>query len=246
MSGLVKFKKNTKYRFDSFWYNFSWDDYDTLLNGNFSSKAFIFPIVGYLVLINDYVLEKVNFHTITNEIQTTFFLNEDIRLRLIYFGLVFVAVANILYLFKRPYVVKMGTNLREYMDWAMSYWTVSDFSSAHGQIQGSDYGPVSLYGKYYDNDWDAFIEDARWKESGNPVPKMSDKSRTSFSFSAAKKTHEDVLRSILIETYKRESQKRRSTLSICIVIAIFGYTLLAIPSLDLFLRIAQLTIVDLF
>ncbi|MGR3342236.1 MAG: hypothetical protein ACU0DI_03255 [Paracoccaceae bacterium] len=227
----------------SFWYNFYWDDYYNLLNGRVTAAVSLTPIFGYLILFNDYILEDLDFtELVGSDVSTTLFLSSEGRLRLIYFGLILVALARALYVLRMPYVVKQGKNLREYVNLGLENFTVYDFVQLHHRIQNS--GHYSVYGKYYTDDWEAFLEDARWKESGNShglSPNKKKESRSGIHSIEAKRRHDDLLRSMLIDNYYSGRSIRKYTLATCVIAALTGYLFLLIPSVDLFLRVLQFT-----
>ena len=72
------------------------------------------------------------------------------RLKFIYFGLIFLGSANILYRIRRPFVFKIGTNQFEYVENALKHFTVSAYIDIHGLIRHE--GHHTLHGKYYDSE----------------------------------------------------------------------------------------------
>lgn len=241
--------EDVKIGWSTFWANFSWESWVTYLNGPIARAAFLVPIIGYLILFNDFIAGYLEFTNITQaqgviSTDTNYFLNKGDRLKLVYFGLITLAFSTVYFYWKRPHVIKQGRSLDKYMDFGLTYFTVYDFTQMHYAIQHE--GHTSVYGKYYTDDWEAFLDDARWSESGAKEtqilgPKGKRENRDHVSFSEAKKTHEDLLRSLLIDTYKRETMKRRVALVACIAWASIGYALLLIPSADLFLKVVEST-----
>ena len=231
-------------KFDTFQYNFRWDDYVSYLNGTTAKAARFVPLIGYAIIFNDYVAENLTFSELAGEdLRTTFFLQPDARLRFIFFGVFILAFANAAYLLARPYALKIAETERGYTDYFLNYGTAETFLRLHLEIQRETH--FTLDGKYYTDDWDLFWREATWVLSGKGNLKKEDFSTPppgyqSVHFSDAKLRHQSLLLSILRETYFREATSRRLRLCVVLLLATVGYALLAIPSLDLFLRVLEI------
>lgn len=234
--------KSIKHKWNNFWYNFSWGNYGNILNHPVTNISLFIPIFGYLILFNDNIIGSIEFKELLGETdQKLYFLvSPQIRIKLIYFGLIFIALSRLIYLIRRPYAVKLGHDQFTYTDVALKYFTYSDYLRIHNNIR--EYGHNSLFGKYYDDDWDAFAEDAIWKESGrldqsNRAAKL--KSRTRVSFHEAKQRHEDLLRSMITDSYIGKATQRQMSLLSALALFGLGTVCLLIPSFDLFFRVIQ-------
>lgn len=229
-----------------FQYNFTWDDYAGYLNGHIAKAALFVPVIGYTLIFNDYVTDELTFKNLTNEVRTTFFLERDLRLRFLFFASLILASANLSYRLMRPNAMKLGESLEEYSLYFLNHVPSHVFLRLHQEIRSSDFDPYTQDGKYYDDDWELFWREAQWSKSGkNLLGKESDLERLEdyqrVDFERAKQRHKSVLLSILRETYVRKTRKRRPQLVFCIVLATVGYGLLIIPSVDLTLRVIELT-----
>ncbi len=215
----------------------TWDYVEPYLNNKFSRSAILIPVFGYLILFNDYVVGNVNFKNLTSPLETKLLLSDSARLKFVYFGLVIVAINTFMHRILRPRILSQGRNLPEYMDHALTYFTIGQFVTLY-QNQGNspELAPFS-------KQWAAFLNDARWT-IGGPKENLStreSKRIQTVSFSAAKKTHEDLLRTILTQTYNLETSIKRKSLIAFLVFATTGYLLLLIPSFDLFMRVVLAT-----
>ena len=152
----------------------------------------------------------------------------------IYFGLIFLGSATILYRLRRPFVFKIGTNQFDYVERALRHFTASAYIDIHGTIRHE--GHHTLHGKYYDSEYETFLDLALGKkgEGGHRREATAD-------WNEAKSKYEGLLRSMLIENFARNDVTRRSFLGLCILMALVGYVLLLIPSLDLFLRVLSVS-----
>ena len=187
------------------------------------------PIVGYLILFNDSISQHLSFNRLADENIFRFGLSSIARLKFIYFGLIFLGSANILYRIRRPFVLKIGTNQFDYVEKALEHFTVSAYIDINGEIRHN--GHYTPHGKYYDSEFEGFLDLALGKRG------VVGRNETTANWLSAKNKYEGLLRSILIENFFRNNIKRRYSLSFCIVLSLSGYILLLIPSADLFIKV---------
>lgn len=214
-----------------FVYNYQWPDYISLFDGWIAKCSMAVPIVGYLILFNDTISKHIAFNNLANEHLLSFGISSSARLKLIYFGLIFLGSSNIFYRLRRPYALKIGKNEFEYVETALKYFTVTDYIRINGEIKHSDFDPYTQHGKYYNSEFDAFLKLAIGEDKkGDP---------SSIHWVEAKNRFEGLLRSMLIENFFRQKIQRRYSLTFCIVLSLIGYCLLFIPSADLFLKVTS-------
>lgn len=230
---LERLANYLRLRWDVFSYNFRWSDYSRLLDGWFAKAAVAVPFVGYLILFNDTVANRISFHSLTNSEGGFFGLTSGARLKFVYLGLVCLGVANIVYFVRRPYVLKLGRDQPEYVEHALKHFTLADYIQINGDIRGSGFDPYTQHGKYYTDEYEGFLKYASHPSTANPTGMAADP----FHWADAKSKYENLLRSMLIETYFRETVRRRGSLITSIFLAMLGYSLLLVPSTDLFLRV---------
>ncbi len=217
-------------KWDVFHYNFGWSDWVWCLDGWIARCSMAVPVVGYLILFNDSVSQHLSFKELAGEDQLSVFsLTAPARLKLIYFGLIFLGTANILYRLRRPFVFRIGTNQFDYVERALEHFTVQNYIDADGAIKSEGHHTVGG-GDYSRAEFQTFLDLA----TGNTV--------TPADWSTAKSRFEGLLRTILIETFSRNNVKRRLALTCCLLLALCGYFLLLIPSADLFVKVIRVTI----
>ena len=215
------------------WYNFGWSDWTKYVDGWIPRLSLSVPIVGYLILFNDTIAEALEFAHLTNHGVETFGLGSAQRLRLIYFGLIILGISNFVYQRRKPFVFRYGTNVTDYTRTCLEMFTLGDFVQLHGQIRHE--GHLTLDGKYYDSEWDGFMQAA--KNDGEGTDRVS---RTG-SWERARSDYGSLLRSILRETFFCQDTQRRGWLLLCVLLSSLGYALLAVPSLDLFAKVVRST-----
>jgi hypothetical protein len=219
-----------KRRFHTFKYNYRWSDYVWLLDGWVAKLSLAVPLLGYAILFNDTVAQHIAFDRLANENTLHFGLSSSARLKLMYFGLVFVGLANILFRIRRPFVLRRGRGPEEFVKNSLETFTAREYISINDDIsRGETY---TQYPKYYVADFNDFLNQAIGSEQ----------SPNSAHWADAKAKHEVMLRSMLLEFYFKNDRKRRYALSVCIFLAAIGCLCLLIPSADLFAKVLYVTI----
>jgi len=174
-STYVQFSNKLETKWNVFSYNYCWSDYVFLFDGWIARIAMTVPIVGYLILFNDFVSKHIDFKTITGHETTSYLgISSNGRLQLVYFGLIFLGCATIFYKLRRPFVFKIATNQFDYVNRGLEHFTVSAYIDINGTIRNQ--GHHTLYGKYYDTEYDAFVALALGKtdEQGHRRPATAD------------------------------------------------------------------------
>lgn len=230
----VMFKKPStiyklKMKADTFWYNFRWSDWIDYIDGWIPRFAFFVPLLGYLILFNDKIGELVQFNTLVGSNSILDGLDSGERLRLIYFGLIFLGISNIIFRLKKPYIFRFGTNIREYTSNCLQTLSFDSFLRMHQGIRED--GHFTQSGKYYDSEWDGFQKIAIDEDEG------TDKVKYNGNWEEAKSRYGSLLRSILNEHFFKKDIARRGWLSFCVALSTIGYILLIIPSLELFSKV---------
>ncbi|HFD32895.1 MAG TPA: hypothetical protein ENJ28_09360 [Gammaproteobacteria bacterium] len=225
--------RSLKSWWQTFTYNYGWSDYIGYIDGWIPKLALSVPIVGYLILFNDSVSDILSFKHLAKEEINNFGLEGASRLRLLYFGLIFLGVSNFIYRIKKPYIFKFGKNLIDYTKNSLYMFTLGDYINVHGTIRRE--GHLTLSGKYYDSEWDGFLEAA--KNTGEGTEKVI----RDGDWESAKSKYGGLLRDMLRENFFRNDKKGRFWLSVCLILSSIGYLFLAVPSIDLFLKVVVST-----
>lgn len=220
-----------QFRYGIFRYNYRWSDYTSLIDGRLARLSLAIPIVGYLIIFNDYIAQHISFNILTSDNDISWGLSSLLRLKLLYLGLVIIGSANIVYYLRRPHSLKLGRTETDYINYGLRYFGVYNFITIHNMIRTK--GHLTMAGKYYDSEYDAFLELAVGKDTGRHY----EKDARSINWKEARDRYEHLLRSMLEENYFRSDTGRRFSLSVCIALALIGYVLLAIPSVDLFIKV---------
>ena len=225
----IKFRLQQKWII--FKINYSWSDWITYIDGWIPKFALFFPAIGYLILFNDAISDVFSFDHLANEEILNSGLTGESRLKFLYFSLFFLGISNFLYRFKKPHVLRLGNTSLEYSKAGLEHFTLGDYVELHGRIR--HHGHASLHGKYYDSEWEGFLEDCRNTGEGTANVKRDG------NWEEAKKQYGNLLRSMLRDNFYYYSSKKQIWLSICIFLSSIGYILMAIPSLDIFIKVIR-------
>ena len=106
---------------------------------------------------------------------------------------------------------------------------MSTYININGEIR--DDGHHTLHGKYYDFEFDGFLNLALGKQGA------IGRDESTANWLAAKNKYEGLLRSMLIENFFWNNIRRQLSLSFCILLSLSGYILLFVPSADLFMKV---------
>jgi len=224
-----RYKLSSKWR--SFKYNYGWSNYVPYIDGWIPKFAFFFPIIGYLILFNDSISDYFTFKNLTDmEILKTG-INGETRLRLLYFGLLFLGTSNWIYKLTKPFVFRLGSDALEYAQAGLEHFTLMDYANINGRIQSK--GHESLDGKVHAGEWDEFKQAANGSELGNSL------SMTDRNWAEAKEKHGSLLRSMLRDEFYFRSKTNKVQLTICIILSTLGYVFLIIPSIDIFIKVLR-------
>jgi len=224
-------------RLNSWWstfaYNYAWSDWTTYIDGWIPRFCFFIPIIGYLILFNDQVVGMMEFYKLTHEPSIEWGLTTSARLRFIYYALFFLGISNLIFRIKKPYAFRFGKNVTDYTRNALELFTLGDYVQIHSTIRNE--GHLTLDGKYYDSEWDGFKVVARNFGEGTENVKRTG------NWEEAKRQYGNLLRSMLRENFFRSDIQGRVSLSVCLFLSTVGYIFLAIPSVDLFVKVTANT-----
>ena len=180
---ISKLGRKVGFNWDTFIYNYQWSDYVNYIDGWIPKLAFSVPILGYAIVFNDGVSSWFNFSIISNS--STFGLSRILKLQLIYFGLIFLGLSNLIYRFKRPYCFRFAVNQEQFNKYAMENFTVIEFRDMHSEIVRDTH--LSMSGKTYGYLWDEFYEQV------DPTKKKIEAKKPIHSWTSTKECYQDTV-----------------------------------------------------
>jgi len=215
------------------WYNLRWSEWAGFIDGWIPRFAFFVPLLGYLIIFNDNATVLIQFDQIIGDHKAFEGLSSGQKLRLIYFGLIFLGISNLIYRIKKPYIFRFGKTILDYTENCLRTLSYDSFLHMHQSIRED--GHFTSSGKYYDSEWDGFTERALNAGEGTSTVKRNG------HWEDAKLQYGSLLRSILNEHFFKKDTCRKLWLLLCLSLSAIGYILLIIPSLELFLKIVAST-----
>lgn len=223
-------------------YDLSWISFYPIFESQISRYSPWASCAGYFVFLSDALVKHLGFKFITDGASSAFGLSIEDKLILIYIGSISLTIRRIIYLTGRPGPIKYGPDQAAWVKFGLENFTFGDFQGMHHDIREN--GHRTIYGKYYDDDWDAFKTDAIWDQSGKSPNSRANGNRERFSFTAAKLKHEDVLRSILIDRYHQYCAKYKIRLVMGLIFTLPGLAMFLTPSIDLFITLVKNTLLQ--
>jgi len=212
-----------------FW--FEWVGY---VDGWIAKFAFFVPVIGYLLLFNDYIIKKFSLEEFAPSADCAFLcFTGPQRLELIYFGLIFLGLSNVLYRIRRPAAFEFGDNTTEYIRTCFDVFTYTQYLNMNDFL--SKNRPLTSNGEYRVEDWDNFSKTVLGEHDNGHVDSYE-------NWDGSKSKFGNLLRSMLIENFHLVNQLRLKSLVLCVVLSTIGYVLLVIPSVDIFVRVLANTI----
>lgn len=230
-----------QFRWSIFSYNFQWANYTILFNGNLARVSAFIPFFGYLIIFNDGISQYLTFEKLAPNGSGTAFISSDTRLRLVYFGLVALGISEIIYLLRRPHVIKLGENFFAYKSKVLDLASPRYFAEIHYAIRNSGFDPSTQGGKYYDRDYEDFMEMCTGAKPGLSIREAYEAGKSA-NWDEARSRFEPLLTGMLEEKYFLEGRKRLFSLTIALAFAVLGYLFLAVPSIELLLRVVAVSI----
>jgi len=221
----------------AFSYSYRWSDYVMYIDGWIPKLALSVPILGYMILFNDKITELLVFKELANEDVLQFGLSGIQRIRLVYFGLIFLGVSNFIYRIKRPYVFDFGTTLIEYMKTCFDIFAFNEYIQIHNEIKKE--GALTPMGRYGSIEWDGFIKIARTPSERR---ERFEHVIHSTNWEDAKNKYSGLLRNMLSEQFFRYDIKKRYWLSLCLGLSTIGYLMLIVPGVDIFAKVLVSTV----
>ena len=228
----------------------NWASCSFWFGSNLAKFAYLFPIVGYLVLASDYFVQHMTYEDVSKG-GWGWIESSKTRLQFIYFGLVAMGVSQFIYFVRRPRVLKFGSDQYEYSEFGFNNFDMGDFARAYEiSPKGDDGNSESMkdWWEGYQNEAHGQMQQIKdtWKSSGlrapASAPTFEKAVQLSSDFDGAKTKYKLFLKGLLIQEFLAEIETRKIALGIALVFALLGHFLLMIPSVDLFVRVATSTL----
>jgi len=205
-----------------------------IVDGWIARLSLTVPLIGWLILFNDKTGGALEFKSLgITESESLF--SADVRLRLVYFGLISLGSANIIFRTFAPREILQYKNIDIYIRTAMELFT-------HGQlldicerrmlfVRDGIHGP-DLSGKGLEFKSSA---DAVFQNIGH------DNRDGKLEYETVRDRYSPYLRSMVRIDFVMLDQSRVAPMLLALLLAVGGYILLLLPSIDVFYQVVRST-----
>ena len=131
-------------KFSEDWWPFQWQTVKAVANNDLSRVMGLVPLAGYLILFNDEFANLASFNTIagvTDQFDSPFFLEAITKLRLVFFGSLFVFISFVIYRIFRPPVIDFSISDIEFSGRVRENYTVAEIASMELQVYSDSWKP---------------------------------------------------------------------------------------------------------
>lgn len=202
------------------------------------------PLFGYLIIFNDTILSSLSFKELSGRLEGTLFLSSKARFQCVYFGLVGLAVASIIFRIRCPESITKAQSLHEYRDIGLQSFSLRELVDIY-----FDEEERSAFGKFDDTSADRSKLHSFLANAIKPSRRMPDLSSENYReelwFLLPNARHRDEavnsFREFLSELLERkffmDNHARKGEIFILSCISASSLILLLIPSFDLFISV---------
>jgi hypothetical protein len=131
-----------KFRED--WQLLQWRAVKAIANNDLSRVMGLVPLAGYLILFNDEIASLASFDAfagVTANSVSPFFLDGLIKLRLVFFGSLFVFASYVIYRLFRPSVLDWSTSEIDFSARVQESYTVQEIGSMEAAVFADGWTP---------------------------------------------------------------------------------------------------------
>lgn len=119
------------------WKIFQWSFVKSVASNDLSRIVGIVPLAGYLILFNDEVAKIITFNTIAGvdeDASSPFVLSSVTKLKLLFFGSLFVLVSYLFYRVFRPPILEGSNSDLEFSTRVRDAYSVYEVGSMEGEV----------------------------------------------------------------------------------------------------------------
>jgi len=215
-------------------FSLTWSNFEPIIDGWIPKFSLFVPIIGYYILFNDNVIEFFEMTTLTGEQPKE---AESWRIYLIYYGLFFLGISNIIFRIFRPEFLKLGKAKFSYAENGLNKFSFRELKQKY-DLFNEKYGPGD--NREFEPSWNKFCED--FKRTFNQSTSDND----SKNWKEIISSNEEGLKDLLMNYFEYRNKKKLIPLKICIFISATGYTCLAVASTVTFYDVTKSFLVKIF
>ena len=213
------------------WKGVRWESVKGVANNDFTRVVSLIPVAGYLILFNDEIAGMVSFDAIAGvgEVGGSPFLLDGLtKLRLVFFGSLFVLCSFLTYRLFRPVVLEASKNDLEFFELVRQRYSVYELAQIEERVHSESWIERT----------DAFWIVLGERRSKKPVVSGYRPDVRAQMFSK----HGDYIGFLAREWWEGMMHTHRPARICSLAFGVGGYVMLAIPTLD----IAQAVLRHLF
>ena len=124
------------------WKGLRWESVKAVANNDFTRVTGLIPIAGYLILFNDEIAGMVSFDALAGvgEAESSpFFLDGLTKLRLVFFGSLFVLCSFLAYRLFRPEVLEASRNGLEFSELVRQRYSVYELAQIEERVHSESW-----------------------------------------------------------------------------------------------------------
>ena len=204
------------------WRFVRWDFVKGIANNDFTRVVGLIPIAGYLILFNDEIAVMASFDTlagVTENENSPFLVDGLIKLRLVFFGSLFVLSSFLIYRVFRPEMLEFSKSDLEFSELVRQRYSVHDLAKLEEQVHSERWVERT----------DSFWVVQGRKRSKKPVVSGYRWDVRSMMFSK----HGDYISLLAREWWIGMVHTYRPARISSVFLGTLGYFFLAIPTLDI-------------
>ncbi len=212
---------------------FEWTSIQPVVDGWIARLSLSVPIIGWLIVFNDSVGGQLTFEVLGGV--KSIGQVDLLRLRFIYFGLIFLGGANLLYRLFRPRLIANYHQIDHYIDRGFETHSYNSMVQLYNEVSvwnAPGYSKLEL-----GEAWGSYD-----KESKKNQEAFNSHSRSSIlEYSVIKERFAPLIRSVLHFNYAKQNRSRVFAKLIICILALVGYVLLLIPSFSVLTQVLTST-----
>ncbi|MCV6823798.1 MULTISPECIES: hypothetical protein [Halocynthiibacter] len=182
----------------------------------------IVPLVGYLILFSDPIIENFSlslFAGASDSEESPFILDGLAKLRLVFFGSLFVFSSNVLFRVLVPNCIQQSRDMQEFSERVVSNFSHTDIKEIELKCRDKDH--------IIRTDIKSYIE------SNNPLNFRDPITSGSQDTKMLLRNHEIRIRLLAREYWASENNSRKLARVVTLFLALGGFVMLSIPSIDI-------------
>ncbi|NGQ93411.1 hypothetical protein G5V65_21235 [Rhodobacter sp. HX-7-19] len=203
------------------WRLIQWRAVKAVANNDVSRVIGLVPLAGYLILFNDEIASLTSFDTIAGVVggsKNPFFLDAVTKLRLVFFGSLFVFFSHVIYRVYGPLVLDVSNDEIDFSTKVRESFTVGEIARMEAQV--------------FERTWTSRRPDF-WsiKDRVRTGPKLA--GFRSDVRSGMLNAHGDYISHLAREWWAGTMHTNRPARLAAITLGLVGYVFLAMPALDI-------------